>query len=107
DVTIFVTRQNFPPTVFANNSSSVTLPNTLALNGSVSDDGLPVGITNVFWTQVSGPDAVTFSNANVAVTTARFTTAGAYVLRITATDTELTSGQDRTITVVGSNQPPV
>lgn len=107
DIVVFVQRQNFPPNVFANNSSFITLPNSVALNGSVSDDGLPAGITNVFWTQVSGPDAVTFSNANAAVTTARFTTAGTYVLRINATDTELTSAQDRTITVVGSNQPPV
>jgi hypothetical protein len=83
------------------------LPSDLLLNGVVVDDGLPVGVTNVFWTHVSGPDAVAFTNANTAVTVAKFTTAGTYILRITGSDSELAGFQDRTVIVVGSNLPPI
>jgi RHS repeat-associated protein len=107
DVIITVNKANQPPAVSISSVSTVNVMNGLVLSGTVSDDGLPIGITNVFWTQISGPDAVRFTNANSAVTLARFTTAGTYVLRLTATDSELTSAQNRTITVTGSNLPPV
>ena len=41
---------------------------------------------SVLWTKVSGPGTVTFANAASASTTATFTHAGLYVLRLTADD---------------------
>jgi hypothetical protein len=48
---------------------------------------------------LSGPGAVTFANSNSAVTTARFSAAGIYVLRLTANDGALAAQDDLTVTV--------
>src|SRR5262249_57025524 len=55
-----------------------------------------------FWTAVSAPGTVTFADSQAAVTTATFGAAGTYVLRLTASDSELSSSADVTITVVGT-----
>lgn len=100
---------NRPPTVDAGAGQTITLPtNTVNLNGTASDDGLPQGSTlGVSWSKVSGPGAVTFSAATNTSTNATFSVAGTYVLRLTASDTQLTSSDTITITVVPGNQPPV
>src|SRR5207249_3581943 len=92
DVTIVVNPANQPPVVNAGPDLALTLPNSATLNGSVSDDGLPSGSTlTVTWTEVSGPSRVTFSNSNAAVTTAGFSAAGTYVLRLTVSDSVLSA----------------
>ena len=64
--------------------SAVTLPNTLQLNGTVTDN---IGITpTVAWTQVSGPGTVTFADPQQAVTTASFSEPGDYVVKLSASD---------------------
>lgn len=98
---------NQAPTVTAGPAQSITLPHQAALDGTVSDDGFPtppaLGAT---WSQVSGPGAVTFANANAVDTTATFAAPGAYVLRLTATDGALTTSDDMAVTVTPQNQPP-
>ncbi|MGA2263850.1 MAG: choice-of-anchor tandem repeat NxxGxxAF-containing protein, partial [Acidobacteriota bacterium] len=70
------------------------------LNGSVTDDGLPQGGTlTVTWSKVSGPGNVSFADLDAAITTARFSAAGIYVLRLTASDSQLSSSSDVTVTV--------
>ena len=99
-VTITVVPHNQPPTVNAGPDQTITLPNGANLNGSVSDDGLPSGSTVTdLWSKVSGPGTVTFANPNTAVTTASFSTAGTYTLRLTADDTELAASDELVITV--------
>ncbi|PYS39182.1 MAG: hypothetical protein DMF71_15620, partial [Acidobacteria bacterium] len=69
---ITVTRQlppNQPPTVSAGQNQTITLPATASLNGSASDDDLPVGTLTTIWSQVSGPGTVSFGDPNVTVTT--------------------------------------
>jgi RHS repeat-associated protein len=79
----------------------------IVLNGRVTDDGLPPGAAVTFaWTKVSGPGQVTFENASSASTVATFDQLGTYVLRLTASDSELSASDDITITVQG-NLPPV
>ena len=93
---------NSAPIVNAGADQSITLPvNSLTLNGSVSDDGLPTspGSTTVTWNLVAGPGTVSFGNANAASTTAAFSTPGAYLLRLSATDSQLSSFDDVQITV--------
>jgi hypothetical protein len=81
---------------------------TSALHGTVSDDGLPAGGTvTVSWSKVSGPGDVFFGQATAADTSARFSLPGTYVLRLTATDTQLVSSDDVTISVTNSNSAPV
>lgn len=77
------------------------------LFGTATDDGLPTDASLSFlWSKVSGPGDVTFANATNALTTARFGAVGTYVLRLAASDTDLTGSDELTIDVI-ANQPPV
>ena len=49
--------------------------------------------------EVSGPGTVTFANASAAVTSASFGAAGSYVLRLTASDSQLTGSDDVVVEV--------
>jgi hypothetical protein len=102
DVTVTVNpAANVAPTVSAGADRTITLPGTAALSGTVSDDGLPTppGVVSLTWTRVSGPGTVVFSAPSAASTTATFGTSGTYVLRLTASDSVLSSSDDVTVTV--------
>src|SRR3989338_1194728 len=92
---------NQAPTVSAGNAQTITLPGTATLSGTASDDGLPTGSSLITtWSTVSGAGTVTFApSASSGQATASFSTAGTYVLRLTASDTALTSTSDITIIV--------
>ena len=91
---------NLPPIANAGPDQSITVPaNTVTLNGSATDDGQPNGSITYSWTKVSGPGTVTFGNASQAVTTAQFSAAGTYTLRLTANDGQLSATDDVVITV--------
>ncbi len=51
------------------------------------------------WTRVSGPGTVTFSAPTSATTSASFSAAGAYVLRLTVSDGALSASDDVAVTV--------
>ncbi|MFY0564561.1 PKD domain-containing protein [Archangium lansingense] len=106
DVTITVLPNNEQPSVSAVAPGSVDLPEPANLSGSVSDDGLPSGsAVTVTWSKVSGPGTVTFVDPNALATSASFSAAGTYVLRLTASDSHLTTSAD--VTVVANPEPPV
>src|SRR5207253_1445816 len=81
-----------------------------SLSGTVTDDGLPTGVTVTSnWSKLSGPGTVTFANAASPATTASFDQPGPYVLRLTASDTQLSAFSDVTIIVkpvAPTNQAP-
>jgi hypothetical protein len=116
DVTITVNPQgasNLPPTVSAGPNQSIVLPAQASLSGTATDDGLPnpPAALTLNWSKVSGPGTVTFANPASVATTASFSAAGVYVLRLTANDGALSAAADVTITVTsggggGPNQPP-
>ncbi len=97
---------NQVPAVSAGPDQAVTLPASAALDGTVSDDGLPnpPGAVTAAWSQLSGPGTVTFGDPGAVDTTASFSASGVYVLRLTASDSELSASDDVTITV---NAAPV
>lgn len=99
---------NRPPIVDAGGDQSITLPtNSVSLNGIASDDGLPQGsVLSLLWSVVSGPGSVVFSDPTKATSTATFTTAGEYVLKLTASDGQLSASDTLKVTVVPNNQPP-
>ncbi|PYP84331.1 MAG: hypothetical protein DMF61_19995, partial [Blastocatellia bacterium AA13] len=108
DVTVTVVPPNQAPVVSAGANQTIELPDSAALNGTAVDDGLPPGSTLIIaWTKMSGPGTVTFSAPNQARTTASFSASGAYVLQLTASDTQYTAGSTVTITVLPPNTPPV
>ena len=110
EVTITVNEPvgNIAPTVNAGVDQTITLPNSANLAGMVNDDGLPdpPGEVTTTWSQVSGPGPVTFSNTDAVDTTATFSVAGTYDLRLTANDGQRASSDEITITVAAENRPP-
>ncbi len=103
---------NQAPVVNAGVNQTVTLPASATLSGNATDDGLPnpPAALTYAWTKVSGPGGVTFGNATNKASSASFSVAGTYVLRLTANDGALSGSADVTITVnpaMAGNQPPV
>ena len=95
--------ENQAPEVSAGSNASITLPTlSVSLNGTVSDDGLPLapGIVTTTWSKVSGPGTVTFDDANAVDTTATFSTTGVYVLQLEASDGDLIAADTAQITVI-------
>ena len=99
---------NQPPLVNAGPDQTISLPaNTAQLNGSVVDDGLPVGGTLTFvWTQIGGPAGASFGAPSQPITQVTFSVAGTYVLQLTASDSLLSASDSVTITVLPPNQAP-
>ncbi len=97
----YTTSTQLRPVVNAGADLGVTLGDPANLDGTVTDDGLPDPPAAVIatWTKVSGPGNVTFGNANAVDTTATFSAAGNYVLRLTASDSQLSASDDVAVTV--------
>jgi hypothetical protein len=92
---------NAAPVVNAGPDQAVTLPAAAALDGTVSDDGLPnppASVTTT-WSKVSGPGTVSFANPGGVDTTATFSEAGSYVLQLSASDSAATTADTVTVTV--------
>jgi hypothetical protein len=92
---------NQAPLVNAGADQTITLPATAGLAGTATDDGLPLppGALSIGWSKVSGPGTVSFANASALSTTATFSAAGSYVLRLTVSDSALTTTDDVAIVV--------
>jgi len=104
-----ITSGNASPTVDAGVDQTIALPtDTVSLDATVTDDGLPDPPDSVTttWTKQSGAGTVTFGNASAVDTTAEFSAAGTYVLRLTGDDSELTAYDEVTITVHPENTAP-
>jgi uncharacterized protein YjiK len=97
---------NLPPSVNAGPDQTITLPQSAALDGTVSDDGQPNPTPTTTWSKVSGAGTVTFADPAAVDTQASFSGAGTYVLRLTANDGELTASDDVTIVVSDSAPAP-
>lgn len=91
---------NFAPSVAAGIDRTVVLPGTTYLSGNIKDDGKPGKSLTLRWSKQSGPGGVTFGKPGDAVSDARFSAAGDYVLQLTADDGELKSSAKVQVTVV-------
>ena len=91
--------------------ATIQLPtDSVALDATVTDDGLPSNTLTYTWSVSSGPDGATFADANAEDTTATFVNAGNYVLQLTVSDSALSSSDTVQVTVepaVVVNNPPV
>lgn len=106
-VTVVVAAANTAPTVDAGPDQSIVLPtNTAILAGQVGDDGRPDATLTTTWTVVSVPQGgqVTFTDVASLTSTATFSSAGEYVLQLTADDTQLQASDTMKVTV--SDAPP-
>ncbi|MDX2081897.1 MAG: LamG-like jellyroll fold domain-containing protein [Terrimicrobiaceae bacterium] len=69
-----------------------------SLTGTVTDDGSPAP-TSVNWTQVTGPGLTTFENPTQPTTSAFVNQAGGYVLRFSASDGDITTWADVSVSM--------
>jgi RHS repeat-associated protein len=80
---------------------------SFTLHGSVSDDGLPVGKTNILWALLSGPPIVGISAPTNINPLVQITEPGFYSFKLTADDTVLTNSAQVGISVVRNQAPSV
>src|SRR5579862_4511569 len=105
-VTITVNPPNQPPSVNAGFNQNIVLPNSSAsLSGSATD--ATGTITAYSWTEVSGPNQVSFSNSGTSNTNVMGLVLGAYQLKLTVTDNNNLSGWDTVDIVVTAPAPVV
>jgi hypothetical protein len=97
---------NRPPCVDAGPDLSIPLGATALLEGLASDDGDPdpPATLAVAWSKVSGPGTVSFQDPTSPSTTATLSAAGSYVVRLTASDGQLSTSDD-VVVQVGSSGP--
>jgi YD repeat-containing protein len=83
--------ENQAPIVDAGpNVDLAAVTDVAALNGNVTDDGLPAGAgLRVTWSKLDGPGTVTFGDANAVVTSASFSAPGIYLLNLAADDSAI------------------
>ena len=92
--------ENQAPVVEAGEDQATSLPAaTVNLSGAASDNGFPSAALTTTWSELSGPGIATFVDASALATSVSFDTAGAYVLRLTADDTDATASDDVTVFV--------
>lgn len=94
---------NQPPLVDAGPNRIIAPSNTVFLNGSVSEVGLPSSFSlSSWWSVISGPvtNGISFTNVYSPVTVAsNFTQLGVYTLQLTATNGFATNSSQMTVTV--------
>ena len=107
-ISVLAAPLNQPPVVNAGSDQTIQLPALANLSATVTDSGGPLGVPLLLWTSVSGPGTVSFGNSTAPSTTAEFSEAGTYVLRLTADDGQLTSFDELTVTVEAApvSNPP-
>jgi hypothetical protein len=98
---------NVAPSVSAGPDRTVTFGQAASLDGTVTDDGLPSGTLTTTWSKVSGPGTVGFANASAVDTSATFSAFGSYVLRLTASDGQLSAQDEMAVSVLDPNAPGV
>ena len=96
-VSITPTPVNLAASVNAGTDASITLPTPAQLTGTITDDGKPAPVTSL-WSRLSGPGNITFGNDTLSNTTASFSAAGSYLLRLIASDGEIKTFDDLTLT---------
>ncbi|MEZ4712461.1 MAG: LamG-like jellyroll fold domain-containing protein [Caldilineaceae bacterium] len=95
----FGANTNLSPTVMAGPDQMINLLTT-QLQGAVLDDRLlSEQITDIQWTQASGPTSVAFADPTALHTAVTFVAKGRYVLRLTASDGKLAASDEVSIIV--------
>jgi len=89
---------NLPPDVWAGPVPAATNGLAASLNGSAADDGRGGPLT-VTWTAISGPGNVSFATPGSPSTTVTFDRPGTYTLRLSASDSRISTCDELSFTV--------
>lgn len=104
--TITIKDDDLPPTVFISSpggkSTIIDSGNGLMFSALGSDDGLPSALS-YSWSMLFGPGNIVFGSANAANTTATFSAAGVYGVRVTVSDGAYTATDDVIVQSGGFN----
>lgn len=84
---------NRPPLADAGPDTVADVGETVQLAGTGTDDGAPAALSSA-WSKLSGTGNVTFAAGSSAATGVSFSAPGTYVLRLTVSDSALTSTDD-------------
>jgi len=106
EVVVAVEQAGAAPVVNAGPDRAVQLPAGVSLDGTLVDPGYPGAVTTA-WSKVSGPGTVTFGDAAALDTTASFSVAGSYTLRLSGTNAETTGQDSMLVAVEQADAPPV
>jgi glucose/arabinose dehydrogenase/PKD repeat protein len=90
---------NTAPAVVAPLPQAVRLGRSFSLNGTLFDDGLPIGSLTSLWSRVRGPSGLTFSSPTMPSTAATASTIGTYLVKLEGNDSLLRSSQNTLVTV--------
>jgi hypothetical protein len=92
---------NLPPVVNVGPNLTAVRNQPISISAVVNDDGQPGGsaLLTMLWTKVSGLGTVTFGNDRAVSTTAAFSAAGNYVLKLSVSDGVLTGFDELNVTV--------
>jgi hypothetical protein len=97
---------NAAPVVDAGPDQTASSGELVQLHGTATDDGQPSWAPlNIQWSKVSGPGDVTFTDPKRARTSALFSAAGTYVLKLSAGDTVYTTEDTVTVTITAASVP--
>lgn len=92
---------NQPPDLVVRQDPDHTVAGQARLSAVVEDDGLPHATLETTWEVVSGPGLALFDDPTAHNPLMFFSEDGEYVVRLTATDGELSSAQQLTLDVEG------
>jgi hypothetical protein len=90
--------QNFAPSITAGPTSEATNGVPITLSGLVTDDGKG-GPLIAHWSKVTGTGNVFFANSNLVASSVTFNQRGAYILRLSANDTQVEMSSDLAVNV--------
>jgi chitodextrinase len=90
---------NTAPVVNAGADQQIAATDIVVVDATATDDGLPTPLIapTTIWTKITGPGAVTFGDPTAVHTTVQLSTAGTYVLRLTADDGLLSTYDELTV----------
>ena len=91
---------NYAPSVNAGTNQTVIWPGVANLFGAVNDNGNSPASVAATWTEVSGPNGVTFGNSNSLSTSASFPSPGTYQMQLSAGDGQATTVSGVAINVI-------
>jgi hypothetical protein len=92
---------SLPPVVDVGPNLTAVRGRPIQISGAVSINGKSSGtaLLNAVWTKTSGPGTVSFGNDRTVSTTAQFSAAGTYVLRLTVSDGVLSAFDELVVLV--------
>jgi hypothetical protein len=100
---------DIPPTVFISSPGAqgvvIAVTNGVLFEATADDDGFPQPL-NYAWSQVAGPGGVTFLASNSAASPAIFSSAGAYLVRVTVSDGQFSVSDQISVNVGATNSLP-